>query len=696
MSAQDATATPNGPPPGPSTDGKGLLSYDEVKEPSYLERLLEQRRWTLAWSITLFCTVISVGLALIHLYVAAFGTPEGRSFRSTHLTVMLVLAILMKPLFRETHFEPLLRAGHPRNWLRVLGFGVDLVLILLVLAVQVWTLWDIDDFHNRLGNKNPVDLAAGFVLIAIILETTRRAVGPAMVFVTGFFIVHALYADYFKGFGFFYGPPTRPAKFIDTIFMTSDGIFGIPLHVAATYIVLFIIFGGLLIRSGAGKFFIDLAISLTGHRTGGPAKASTVASAFMGTVSGSAVANVVTTGSFTIPLMKNLGYRPKFAAAVEACASSGGQITPPIMGAAAFIIAEQLAVPYLTVVVAAIIPAFLYFATVYFMVHFEAQKNGIQKIPKNILPQFGAVMAAGWHLLLALGVLVFFLTQGYTPMHSAFWSILALIGLSFIRANTRMSPADIIAAFEGGIRASVSVTIACACAGIIIGSVFVSGLGLKFTNSVIEMSGGNLGILLVLTALAAIILGMGMTTTAVYITVAALIVPSLEQSNVVPVAAHMFAFYFGVVSTITPPVALAAFAGAAIAKTPPMATAVESARVGIAKYIVPFAFVYNPSLLFEGSVGWTIYSALLAVFGLWLLSAALEGYLNGHLSGPLRVLVLAGAVLCLVPPTVDVLGLPGLGYSIAGLVVGAVVLFMRRTLPPGLDVVLAKSGGGGS
>ncbi len=671
MSAQNSAVDP--------TDRDDLLNYDEVKEPSYIERLLEQDRWTLPWTITFVCTVISIGLALIHLYVAEFGTPEGRSFRSTHLTVMLVLAILMKPLFRKSHFEPLLRGTGSGDWLRVAGFGIDLVLIFCVLAVQVWTLWDIDDFHNRLGNKNPLDLLAGFVLIGIILEATRRAVGIAMVFVTGFFIVHSLYAQYF--FGFFYGPPTRPAKFIDTIFMTSDGIFGIPLHVAATYIVLFIVFGGLLVRSGAGKFFIDLAVALTGHRTGGPAKASTVASGFMGTVSGSAVANVVTTGSFTIPLMKNLGYRPKFAAAVEACASSGGQITPPIMGAAAFIIAEQLALPYLTVVVAAIIPAFLYFATVYFMVHFEAEKHGIERIPREMLPRFGEVMAKGWHLLLALGVLVFFLTQGFTPMKAAFWSILALIALSFIRANTRMSPTDILAAFESGIRASVPVTIACACAGIIIGSVFVSGLGLKFTQSVIELSGGNLALLLGLTAVAAIILGMGMTTTAVYITVAALIVPSLEHADVVPIAAHMFAFYFGVVSTITPPVALAAFAAAAIAKTPPMATAMESARVGIAKYLVPFAFVYNPSLLFEGELGWIVYSALTAVFGLWLLSAALEGWMAGLLSLPLRILALAAAVLCLMPPNVEILGLPGISYSIAGVLIGAAMVAMRGMFP---------------
>lgn len=660
---------------------ESALDYGEVKEITFLERLLVQRRWTVSWTITFFCVVIAVTLAFFHLYVAVFGTPEGRSFRSAHLTVMMVLAMLMHPLFRKSHFEPILRPGDGLNTLRALGFGLDLVLVCAVIFVHAWTLWDIDSFHLRYGSKETADLIVGAISIVLILEATRRTVGIPMVLVTIFFITHALYAHHF--FGFFYGPPTRIGKYIDTIFMSSDGIFGIPLHVAATYIVLFIIFGGLLIRSGAGKFFIDLAVSLTGHRVGGPAKAATVASGFMGTVSGSAVANVVTTGSFTIPLMKNLGYRAKFAAAVEACASSGGQITPPIMGAAAFIIAENLALPYVYIILAAVIPAFLYFATIYFMVHFEAEKSGIERISKDRLPKVLEVLKGGWHLLFALAVLIFFLVVGYTPMMSAFWGILALIGLSFINPATRMSPADILAAFESGIRSTVPVTVACACAGIIIGSIFVSGLGLKFTQSVIDLSGGNLLLLLALTAIAAIVLGMGMTTTAVYITVSALIVPSLEKLDVLPMAAHLFAFYFGVVSTITPPVALASFAAAAIAKTPPMETAVESARVGIAKYLVPFAFVYNPSLLFEGSIVWTVYSTLAAIAGLWLLSASLEGWLHGPLKGVLRLIVFAAAVLTLMPPTIDIMGVPGLALSLGGIGLGlAVVLLRRRDMSP--------------
>ncbi len=651
------------------------IEYHEQHELGFLERLLLGKVHGAVKAVLLVSTIIAIALAIFHLYVAAFGTPEGRSFRSVHLTVMLVLAIFMFPLFRRSIRDPIVVAGDSRNGLRIAGFGIDLLLVASVLFIEVYTIWDIEAFQLRLGDKYPPDLIVGGILIVLVLEATRRAVGWAMVFVTGFFVLHTLSADHF--YGFFYGPPVRFPKFIDTLFVASDGIFGIPLHVVATYIVLFIIFGAVLIRSGAGRFFIDLAVALTGHRMGGPAKAAVLASGFMGTVSGSAVANVVTTGSFTIPLMKNIGYRPRFAAAVEACASSGGQITPPIMGAAAFIMAEFLEVRYSSIIVAAAIPAFLYFATIYFMVHLEADKHDIGSIPKEKLPRVGEVLAGGWHLLIALLVLVYFLIVGYTPMKSAIWGLGTLFALSFIKKGTRMSPVDLLAALEAGVRATVPVTIACACAGIIIGSVFVSGLGLKFTQSVIEISHGNLLILLALTGISAIILGMGITTTAVYITVAALIVPALIKSGIVPIAAHMFAFYFGVVSAITPPVALASFAAAAIAKTPPMATAVELTRIGIAKYIVPLVFVYDPSLLFVGPLWLTAVSTALAMTGLWVLSIGFAGWYRGPINPLQRLAVIVAAILILLPPLDRIADLPGYVADGTGLVLAAIVLAPR-------------------
>jgi TRAP transporter 4TM/12TM fusion protein len=646
------------------------IEYHEARDYTLLEQVLRHRTVNVIWLVTITAAILSIGLAVFHLYTAVFGTPETRSFRSTHLTVMLVLAILLNPLGRNSLRDQIV-GGKAQ-----LGFVIDLLLVALGIGIQVYTLWDITAFAEREGDLIDSDLWMGSALILLVMEATRRAVGIPMVLVTAFFVVHALYANYF--FSFFYGPPTSFTKYIDIVFVRTEGIFGIPMLVASTYIVLFIMFGAILIRSGAGRLFIDLAIALTGHRTGGPAKAAVVASAFLGTVSGSAVANVVTTGSFTIPLMKKLGYKNKFAGAVEACASSGGQITPPIMGAAAFIIAEFMHVSYFYIIIAAIIPTVLYFATIYFMVDIEAEKEGIERLDKSVLPRLGEVLAQGWHQLLTLVVLVGLLAIGYTPMMSAFWAILTLVGLSFFRQGTRMSSVDLFAALESGVRSAMPVTVACGCAGIIIGSIFVSGLGLKFTNSVIELSGGNLFPLLILTGIAAIILGMGMTTTAVYITVAALIVPSLIQMDVVPMAAHLFAFYFGVVSTITPPVALASFAAAAIAGSKPMATAVESARIGIAKYLVPFAFVYNPSLLFEGPVWLTVISTGFALVGMWGLSVMLEGWYKGRINMPVRIIVGLASIAMLFPPQLDFLEtIPGFAVVAIGLCCLVGVLFLQ-------------------
>ena len=645
------------------------LVYNEVKEISFLDELIQwSKNKSLYYWIIIICSWLSIGLAFYHLFVAVYGTPEGRSFRSVHLSVMMILAVFIYPVFRKSINDKIILPNDEKgNFLRLFGSIYDLLIIISIIFVQLWTTWDVETFMMRYGDKYIGDIIVGSILIFLVLDGTRRAVGWAMVFVAGFFMLHALYAH--KFFGFFYGPPTRLAKYIDTLFMTSDGIYGIPLYVASTYIVLFIIFGAILIRSGVGRFFVDLAISLTGHRTGGPAKAAVVASGMTGTVYGSAVANVVTTGSFTIPLMKNYGYRPRFAAAVEACASSGGQITPPIMGAAAFIMAEFLEAPYSYVILAAIIPAFLYFVTIYFMVHVEAEKHGIEKIDKSMLPNVIDVLKSGWHMLLSLVVLIALLIYGYTAMKAGFWAIISVIFLSFFKSNTRMSVVDLLGAFESGIKSTVPVTIACACAGIIIGSVFVSGLGLKFTQSVIDLSGGMLFPLLCLTAISAIILGMGMTTTAVYITVAALIVPSLIQAGVTPIAAHMFAFYFGVVSTITPPVALASFAGAAIAKSPPMATAVESSKVGIAKYIVPFAFIYNPALLMEGSYWISLYSLLSVLLAYWSMTLGLEGYLNKPLNVYTRIIAFVSSILLLLPPLSIFYGVSGFLLNGVGLVI---------------------------
>jgi TRAP transporter 4TM/12TM fusion protein len=647
----------------------------EARETSLLETSLRGRRLSAAGAMALAVSVLAIALALFQIYVAAFGTPDTRAFRTAHLTVMLVLAIALHPLFRRSVLDPVVVPGDAGNGRRVAGWVVDLGLMGIALAVHAYTVHDLGAFQDRIGQPTDADVWMGTLLVLLVLETTRRAVGMAMVAIAAFFAVHTLYSHHFPGILF--GPPTRFTRYVDLIFLRTDGIFGIPLLVASTYVVLFIIFGAILLRSGAGRVFMDLAIALTGHRVGGPAKAAVAGSALMGTVAGAATANVATTGAFTIPLMKRLGYRPKFAAAVEACASSGGQIMPPVMGAAAFIIAEFLRVSYFWVIIAAIIPTILYFATIYFLVHLQAEKEGLAPLARDQFPALATVLGRGWPLLVGLGILIGVLAVGYTPMMAAFWGIVAIVGLSFLRPETRMSPVDLLAALENGVRRSMPVTIACACAGIIIGSVFTSGFGLKFTQSIVAASGGSLFALLVLTGVAAIILGMGMTTTAVYITVAALIVPALLQLQVTPMAAHMFAFYYGIVSAITPPVALASFAAAAIAGSPPMATAIESARIGIAKYIVPFIFVYNPSLLFEGPLWLTAFSAVTALAGLWAMSWALEGWFRGRLSPALRLVAFGAALALLYPPQLPLLGVSGFTATLAGAVVVGLFYALR-------------------
>ena len=655
------------------------LRIPERRQVSLFEQLPGLTPAAFAWWVMVLTATIAIALAMFHLFVAAFGTPESRAFRSTHLTGMMVLAVLIAPLWRDSLTDSIFRSEGGIDPRKLAGLMLDGLFAVLVVGIQIYTLYDLEAFQRREGNLSLGDVVAGSLLLMLVLEATRRIVGWPMVLITAFFVVHALSANYFPGLLF--GPPVSFSRLIDVLFVRADGIFGVPLMVAATYIVLFIVFGSILVRSGAGRFFLDLAVALTGHRRGGPAKASVVASAFLGTISGSAVANVATTGAFTIPLMKRIGYRSRFSAAVEACASSGGQITPPIMGAAAFIIAEYLRVSYIAVLTAAIVPTILYFATVYMMVDLEADKSGVKRIEKARLPEVSRVLRSGWHQLLTLFVLITLLAVGFTAMLAAFGGIVTLVLLSFVSPHTRLSPRDLLSALETGIRNAVPVTVACACAGIIIGSIFTSGLGLKFTNSVIDLSGGSLFVLLALTAAAAIVLGMGMTTTAVYITVAALVAPALIEMGVEPMGAHLFAFYYGVVSTITPPVALAAFAAAGIAGSRPMRTAFTSARVGIAKYVVPFAFVYNSSLLMTGPVWLSLLSFAASLTGLWALSVALEGWYRGReRSLAVRALLAALAVALLLPPTELILNLPGYYYWIAAF--ASVALFVRSARRP--------------
>ena len=617
-------------------DGARKLEYRDISKESILEFLLAQKKGLWHYWLEVILCVTSLSLSVYHLFVGYAGSMEAHAFRSTHLAFIMVLCFLMRPLGRKKWTDP-------RNaW-----FALDMFFVILTIAIQVYTLWDLDAFTLRGGDLNQWDIVAGSILVVLLLEATRRWVGWAMVFIVIFFLAQTAFSDYF--FWIFYGPPTSWDTMMDFFFMRQDGIYAIPLMVMATYIFLFILFGAILVRSGAGRFFINVALALTGSRVGGPAKASVVASCLMATVSGSAVANVVTTGSFTIPLMKRIGYRPHFAGAVEACASSGGQIMPPIMGAAAFIIAEFLSIPYLHVALAGLFPALIYFFSIFVMVHFEARKRNLTTVSPDELPSFKEEVKRGGHLFLSIVIIIVLLVIGYTPMFASFWAIISILVLSSLRKETRMSPVDILSALEEGARLAVPVSIACASAGLIIGCVFVSGMGLKFANIIVQLAGGSLWIALILTMIASLILGMGLTTTAVYITLAALVIPALVKMGVAPIAAHLFAFYFGLVSAITPPVALAAFAAAGIAGSNPMVTGVHSFRLGIAKYVLPFVFVFAPGMLFVGNWHQIALAIIGGFAGIYALTITTEGWLLTRVNWSMRILMGFCALLFFVP-----------------------------------------------
>ncbi len=466
-----------------------------------------------------------------------------------------------------------------------------------------------------------------------------------------------------------FGAGSDWAQLMEQMYLGTEGIFGIPVSVSATYVMLFILFGAMVERTGTGKLFMDFALALTGHTTGGPAKVACITSGLFGTVSGSAVANVMTTGAFTIPLMKRLGYRPAFAGAVEAVASTGGQIMPPIMGAAAFVMAEFLGVSYLTVAAYALIPAVLYFLAVFLAVHFEAKRTGMKGLPKADLPRLGLVLKEQGHLFLPLVVIVGALVAGYSAPFSALCGIASVLVAAGLRKSTRhyLTPLNIIEGLVSGARNTVSVALACGCAGIVIGVISLTGLGIEFTSLVLAASQNHLVLALILTMVAGIILGMGMPTTPAYIVQVALLVPALVKLGIVVEAAHMFTFYFAILSAITPPVALAVYAANGLSNAGLWETGIAALKLGATGYIVPFMFVFGPSLLMIGEPFTIFTTAVTAILGVICLSAGLAGYLLAPLPFWQRLPLLAAAIVLIKPGlTTDAIGI--------GILVAVVVL----------------------
>ena len=566
--------------------------------------------------ITVFISVIFVPF---QLYATLSGAITAQVLRATHLAFVQLLAFLLFPPTKNS----------PRNTLP----WYDIVLGLIGLACWLYIVVNFDSLVRRSGNNTPLDVAVGIVGILVLFESCRRIVGLPIMIIAGSFIVFAFAGKYLPGFLHHRGYSLQ--RVVCHLFYNTEGIMGTPIGACSTFIFLFILFGALLEKTGIGHFFIDVCNALAGGASGGPAKVAVLSSALLGTVSGSSVSNTVGSGSFTIPMMKRLGYKGEFAGAVEAAASTGGQIMPPIMGAAAFLMAESLGLPYITIVKAAIVPAILYFTGIFITVHLEAKKLGLKGLPKDQLPRFMPLLLRKGYMILPLVVIIYFLCAGKTAVFAALMGIIACVlvgfGVSVSDLAHGRKPSfggkDIVEIMCTAARNIISVAIACGMAGIIIGIVTLTGLGLRLGNGLVMLAHGKLLLTLVFTMVASIILGMGAPTTANYLITSTITAGAIISLGIEPLAAHMFAFYFGIIADVTPPVALAAIAGAAIAKAKPMKTALNATKLAIGAFIIPYMFVYNSKMLMINasalSVVMIIITAILGMFGI---SVALEGY----------------------------------------------------------------------
>ncbi len=600
--------------------------------------------------------MIAVAMSAYHMYVAAFGPPEALIFRGIHLLFALTLVFLLYPL----------KPGGGLKW-RI----TDAVMLLASWAFIAHIFINYQYMTNRIiyiDDLTKLDQFYTVVAVLIVLEATRRVLGWALPLTAACFLIYALFFTNVK-----------VPVLMEQLYLSTEGIFGSTLGVSASYVMLFVLFGAFMEKSGTGKLFMDFALSITGHTAGGPGKVAVVSSSLFGTVSGSAVANVMVDGPMTIPLMKRTGFRPPFAAAVEATASTGGQIMPPVMGAAAFVMAEFLAVPYATVALWAVIPAILYYLAVFFAVHFEAKRHGLHGVPKNELPVLGYVMLERGHLFIPIVTIFIGLTLGYSAPLCALVGALMCLPIALMRKATRVgiNLRSVLDALEEGAKNTLAVAMACACAGIVIGCVTITGLGIAFTQVVVGLSQNMLPLALVLTAIAGIVLGMGMPTTPAYIVMVSLLVPALVKLGAPLPSAHMFAFYFAILSAITPPVALAVFAAASLAKADLWEAGWAAVRIGAAGFIVPFMFVFEPSLLMIGAWHEILHSFTTATIGTICLAGGLFGYFFRIAHTWERLLLLAAAILLIKP---------GIVTDIAGLVLLGVVLInqlvLRRHEPP--------------
>ncbi len=586
---------------------------------------------------------ITAGMAiftsLFHLYTAGFGLLSAMDQRGIHLLLMLMLAFITYSATSST--------SQRMQW-------VDYLFITAAAASSIYIL---TTWEGNIGAFIPSlqDVVFGFIMIAAVLEAARRTSGLALPITALVFLAYAFWGGELPGL--LSHKHYSVERIISFLYTTTEGIYGLPIGISATFVVIYIIFGAFLSNTGAGKLFVDLAFSLAGRRRGGPAKVAVVSSALMGTITGSPLAEVATTGTITIPLMKAAGYRPHVAGAIEAVSATGGMIMPPVMGAVAFLIAENLGISYFAVAKAAALPAVIYYACLYFMVDFEAAKMGLKGLAKEDLPSFLGSLITGWYALVPLIALVVWISMGWSAMRAGFWSIMLLLVTVLIGKRKMLNWGSISRSLRQGGENAVSVAAACACAGIILGVISVTGLGVKLTSFMISLSGGSLFIGLILTAVTSLILGMGLPATAIYVMMAAINAPALIKMGAPPLAAHLFLFYFGAISTITPPVALTAYAAAAVAGASPTQTGWRAFAYGISAYFMPFMFMYSSSLLMEGGVLLVARTFVTGMLGAYFISAGVEGYLIRPATVLERLFLFAAGILLIHPGGfTDVLG----------------------------------------
>ncbi|ANZ46685.1 TRAP transporter permease [Cloacibacillus porcorum] len=598
--------------------------------------------------------LLAVAMSCFHFYTSGFGLLLAQMQGAVHLAFTLALVFLLYPATSKQSKT----SGIP---------FYDFILAALGVASALYLVFFFNDLVTRAGLPTTTDLVMGFILIATLLEATRRISNPVLPCLAIIALLYCYFGRYMpqmlahRGFSV--------ARIVNHMYLGTEGIFGTPLEVSSTFVFMFILFGAVLEKTGLGKFIIDLSMALAGWSTGGPAKVAIVSSGLMGTVSGSSVANVCTTGMFTIPLMKSVGYEPHFAGAVEAVASTGGQIMPPVMGAGAFIMAQFLGVPYIQVAVAAIVPALLYYFAVMVQVHFEACRLGLKGIPWSQLPPIWPLLKSKGFLLIPLIAIIYFLLAGYTPLKAAFNGILVSFVLSWLNKETRLTPVRIYEAFQAGARGAIGVACACATVGMVVGMGTLTGLALRIAGAIVTAAGGSKILTLIFTMCASIILGTGLPTTANFIVTSTMAAPALFQLGVPAMAAYMFVFYFGIAADLTPPVALAAYAGSGIAGSDPMKTGVTAFKLALAGFLVPYIYVYNPMLLFIDVVPMVMVQAICtALIGVFLLAMFSIGFFKAHLAWYMRILAFGGAIGLLIPGTTS---------DLAGLAVLAVIYIVQ-------------------